>query len=175
MLKAIQLENFKCYENSGLIPLAPITLIFGPNSVGKSTILQALYLLMQTRRFGDPSIPLLFQAENGFVDLGSYEEVVFEHDHENRNIAIRLDVPFERPPVEHESIGGWYSHVGASTMGLRMEFNRDKQSGEVSLCCCDMLLDEDEEPLTHFRLIKNGILNPKGMWFCQCGFSVSVR
>lgn len=45
MLKSITIENFKCYGERTVVPLAPITLIYGENSAGKSTILQALRLL----------------------------------------------------------------------------------------------------------------------------------
>ena len=40
----IGLKNFKGYQEAS-IPLAPITLFFGPNSAGKSTVFQVLYLL----------------------------------------------------------------------------------------------------------------------------------
>ena len=48
MLKSLELENFKAFGKRVRIPCAPITLIFGENSSGKSSILQALYLLKQT-------------------------------------------------------------------------------------------------------------------------------
>ncbi|MCC6696179.1 MAG: AAA family ATPase [Candidatus Hydrogenedentes bacterium] len=40
MLTAIELENFKAFGKRVRIPFAPITLIFGENSAGKSSILQ---------------------------------------------------------------------------------------------------------------------------------------
>ncbi|MYF55890.1 ATP-binding protein [Candidatus Poribacteria bacterium] len=59
------------------IPFAPITLIFGENSAGKSSILQALYLLKQTLESGDTRTPLLPQAYNEIVDLGNFKEMLF--------------------------------------------------------------------------------------------------
>ncbi len=38
MLNYIHLENFKAFGTPTTIPLAPITLIFGENSAGKSSI-----------------------------------------------------------------------------------------------------------------------------------------
>ena len=49
MIKALELQNFKAFGERTRIDLAPITMIFGENSAGKSTILQALNLLKQTR------------------------------------------------------------------------------------------------------------------------------
>jgi hypothetical protein len=46
-LKRIHLKNFQCIAAPITIDLAPLTLLFGPNSVGKSTIADALELLSQ--------------------------------------------------------------------------------------------------------------------------------
>ena len=46
-LTAIELENFKGVGERQRIPIAPITLLFGPNSAGKSTVLQALHYLRE--------------------------------------------------------------------------------------------------------------------------------
>lgn len=80
MLHALELENFKAFGKRARIPFAPITLIFGENSAGKSTILQALYLLKQTLESGDTGAPLLPHAYNEIVDLGNFKEMLFDHD-----------------------------------------------------------------------------------------------
>ena len=49
MLRNVTLKNFKAYGPKGTtFELAPITLILGPNSIGKSTLFQALMALKQT-------------------------------------------------------------------------------------------------------------------------------
>lgn len=48
MLNSLILENFKAFGGRRVIPIRPLTLMFGPNSAGKSAILQALLLLRQT-------------------------------------------------------------------------------------------------------------------------------
>ncbi len=45
MLTKLTIENLKCFGDKNTIPLAPLTLIYGENSGGKSTILLALQLL----------------------------------------------------------------------------------------------------------------------------------
>ena len=47
MLTKIKLENFKGYKTPTTIPLAPITLLFGPNSAGKSSVFHALLYLYE--------------------------------------------------------------------------------------------------------------------------------
>jgi hypothetical protein len=43
-ITAIELEGFQCFEKSTRIEFAPITLLYGPNSAGKSAIFDALEL-----------------------------------------------------------------------------------------------------------------------------------
>jgi len=42
MIKNFYIGNFKAFGKTQKIPIKPITLIFGPNSSGKSSILQSL-------------------------------------------------------------------------------------------------------------------------------------
>lgn len=90
MLRAIEIENFKAFGKRQRIELAPITLIFGENSAGKSSILQALSLLKQSRRYGDDTTFLVPRIEGGYVDLGSFEELIFDHD-QKKTLRFRLD------------------------------------------------------------------------------------
>ncbi len=60
MLHTIGLENFQSIEGRRRIRLAPITLIFGPNASGKSSVARALKLVSQTIRDRD-------QNFNGFL------------------------------------------------------------------------------------------------------------
>lgn len=95
MLHALELENFKAFGKRARIPFAPITLIFGENSAGKSTILQALYLLKQTLESGDTGASLLPHAYNEIVDLGNFKEMLFDHDLK-RTLSIRVESTMNR-------------------------------------------------------------------------------
>ena len=44
MLTAINLSNFKAFAKSQRIPIRPLTLIYGANSSGKSSIIHSLLL-----------------------------------------------------------------------------------------------------------------------------------
>jgi predicted ATPase len=48
MLKKLWIKNYKLWENTNWIDMAPMTLFFGVNSSGKSSIGQLLMLLKQT-------------------------------------------------------------------------------------------------------------------------------
>ena len=48
MLNELRIQNFKDWQDTGNIRMAPITLFFGANSSGKSSIGQFLMMLKQT-------------------------------------------------------------------------------------------------------------------------------
>ena len=78
MITHIRMKNFKSWEDSGKVELAPLTGFFGTNSSGKSSLLQMLLLLKQT--IGTEEI-LFFGDENSLVNLGDFREVI--HDHQS--------------------------------------------------------------------------------------------
>jgi len=83
-MEAIRLQNFKGFQDSGWIALKPITLLFGYNSSGKSSIMQALLMLKQSLENPASEVPFVFSSEKG-VDLGSYEDIVYNHRIDDEN------------------------------------------------------------------------------------------
>ncbi len=78
-LGTLVLENFKAFRERQEIPFAPITLIFGPNSAGKSSILQAIQLLRQSALHPSPDGALV-TSDGPIVGLGPFREFVSDHD-----------------------------------------------------------------------------------------------
>jgi len=149
MLKSIQIENFKCFSDSGRIRLAPITLIFGANSSGKSSILQSLYLLSQTISCDQPKHVLLFTGQH--ADLQSYENVVFEHD-TKRRIALRLDVTpsgWSRD-LAVNAYKEWFDRIAPDSMSLRMVFSHDEEA-KIRVQEVSLFIGRDEEPLVSYE------------------------
>ena len=83
MIKSIGIQNFKAIGQMAHIPLKPITLIFGPNSAGKSSIIQSLLMLKQS--LGELSQNVL-KAKGQYVDLGNFKEFIHNHDPDNELI-----------------------------------------------------------------------------------------
>jgi hypothetical protein len=82
VLTGLRLENFKGFGKSTSIPLAPLTLIYGQNSAGKSSVLQSLLLLKQS--VGDDRTQQLFAqprlvTQGDLADLGTFLGIVHEH------------------------------------------------------------------------------------------------
>lgn len=99
MLKTLSIENFKSFSEKQLIDLAPLTLIFGPNSSGKSSIIHSLLALKQT--INNPNESEKFISTGKYVDLGSFGTVVYKHNLENK-IVISLSFTSNLPLEEYE-------------------------------------------------------------------------
>ncbi len=81
LMRELYLENFKSIGEAVKIPLRPLTLIFGKNSAGKSSILQSLLLLKQSidEKVLNPYGP--------YARLGSYSSLVHLHE-TDRDLGI---------------------------------------------------------------------------------------
>ncbi len=84
MFTKLRIKNFKAWGEQLWDPgveLAPITLLLGANSAGKTSILQVPLLLSQTFGSTDRSLDLNLGGQKGdLLDFGSYEDVVHGHD-----------------------------------------------------------------------------------------------
>jgi predicted ATPase len=58
MIDQRHLQNLNAWRDSGAVQLAPVTMLLGSNSSGKSTLLQSLLLLKQTVASLDRTIHL---------------------------------------------------------------------------------------------------------------------
>ena len=83
MLTRLKLENFKAWRE-GDLQFGKVTGLFGANSAGKSSILQLLLLLKQTKNATDRSLVLDFGSSSDLVNPGSFEDVVYRHDKRRR-------------------------------------------------------------------------------------------
>jgi predicted ATPase len=80
MIKRLGLKNFRSWKELD-IELAPITIFFGANNSGKSSLLYSLLALKQTADSFDRKQAFNFgRAEKDYVDVGSFRDVVFRHD-----------------------------------------------------------------------------------------------
>lgn len=101
MLTRLKLENFKSWLDTGDINLKPITALFGANSSGKTSLLQALLLLKQTSDSSDRGIPLHFGDKKALVDLGDFRSVIHRHAEESP-LQIALDWTQSAPMVVND-------------------------------------------------------------------------
>ena len=78
MITNYSIENFKVFSDKTNFKFSPITLIYGPNSSGKSSIIQSLIVLKESVLKNSQIHGL--RSNNSFFELGSYGSVVNKHD-----------------------------------------------------------------------------------------------
>ena len=91
ILTALHLARFKAFGDSQRIPLRPITLIFGANSAGKSSIIHALALAHHALDTGDLDVQRT-QVGGESIDLGGFRQYVHRHERDRPvELVLELD------------------------------------------------------------------------------------
>lgn len=98
----ISLTNFRAFKQSQTIEFAPVTLLFGPNSVGKSTVLKALFYVQQILSKGQCN-PMYLDALNKKY-IGGFENLVHKRDLDT-NITLKIEYD------KGDAIGSSYVHL----------------------------------------------------------------
>jgi hypothetical protein len=80
MITSLQIKNFKAWKDTGKIRLAPLTVIFGANSAGKSSLGHLLLALKQTALSSDRRRALHLGDQNTAIDLGTFSDCIHGHD-----------------------------------------------------------------------------------------------
>ena len=78
MIEAVRYLNFKRYNDTTLDLSKRLTVLVGPNSSGKSSLIKGLLAFKQT--YGDPSDHAGFIAQGQYVDIGNFVEYVKDHN-----------------------------------------------------------------------------------------------
>ena len=162
MLREYKLTNFKAFGETVTIPIRPLTLIFGANSSGKSSIFQSLLLLKQTlEEAKNPETVLL--PKGSLVDLGTYSDFVHRHETErNFEVRVRFDLEgisdTDTADASSENEMGLLgpraraiailNDAGATNAGLAFRFSYDeKKNAAVALPRVDLTIGDEPQPL----------------------------
>ena len=89
MLTSLELENFKSVAARQRIEFAPLTLLFGANSAGKSSVLQALVYLHELLERGEADVDRTHLGGD-VLELGGFSRLVHHHDH-TRTMVLRAE------------------------------------------------------------------------------------
>ncbi len=97
MLKNISLSNFKAWREVE-VPFGRVTGLFGTNSSGKSSLLQSLLMLKQTKDAADHGLALHFggRGRSNLVQLGGFRDVVHRND---ESLAIGWTLEWTLPKI----------------------------------------------------------------------------
>ncbi len=130
LVSAIRLANFKAFGPSQRVPLRPITLVFGANSSGKSSILHAIALAHHAVETGDLDTQRT-RVGGESIDLGGFRQYVHRGQLDSQvEMAFELDpaklsgkpaslLGAVRVPVVDLAIGGGFAYFFERLSGGR--------------------------------------------------------
>ncbi len=93
-LNTLRIANFKAFGASQRIPLRPITLLYGANSTGKSSVLHALALAHHSVETGELDTQGT-QIGGESIDLGGFQQYVHRRERE-RQVEFAFEVDTAR-------------------------------------------------------------------------------
>jgi len=86
MITSVKINNFRSVEKQ-VVPLAPLTFLYGNNATGKSSLFYALNILRNVISDPNQAVDAFFNL--GFANLGTFKQVVFRHE-DTRSISIAI-------------------------------------------------------------------------------------
>src|SRR5690606_4435483 len=111
MLTHLRIRNFKAWKDTGPIRLAPLTVIFGANSAGKSSLGHLLLGLKQTALLTDRRRALHLGDANSLIDLGMFSDCLYGHDLTSR-LEFTLGWKLPNQETLRDSLSPGRSYVG---------------------------------------------------------------
>lgn len=145
MLKHLSIKNFKGWKDTGNIELAPITVFFGSNSSGKSSIGQFLVMLKQTVQQPDRKTVLMLSGDKASVNLGTPADIFYNHD---MNKKIQFEYDWSLDKKADFSIGESKRRYNNIKFQADIQVdNPEVQYLEVGQCAYE-LFEDDKQHLT---------------------------
>lgn len=96
-ITSMTIKNFKGIDEHGIrIDFAPITMLFGPNNAGKSTVIQAMHLAREVLCHNNADADNV-QGGGESISLGSFKDYVHKHE-EHREVILRFDMEVDELP-----------------------------------------------------------------------------
>lgn len=117
MIDEISLSNFKAWKDSKPVELAPVTMLLGTNSSGKSTLLQSLLLLKQTAASPDRSIHLNLGGDeiNDLFNFGDFDTVIYQGA--KAPLHFEITFKFHKPAEASNPSGAFCCSYGKTSGG----------------------------------------------------------
>lgn len=122
MLTAIRIGNFKAFADTQRIPVRPLTLIYGANSSGKSSVLHSLILARHALETGDLDVHRT-NVGGESVDLGGFRQYVHRRE---ANRRVEWGMELDTSSFE-ERVAELFSPVKQVTMLLNLGIALDDQ------------------------------------------------
>jgi predicted ATPase len=95
-IEQLTLENFKCFKTEKTFDFSRLTILTGANSSGKSSVIHAILMALQSEGF-----PSSLSPNGSYIRLGDYKEIVNQHD---SNKVIQLGFKFRNQRINSNQL-----------------------------------------------------------------------
>jgi predicted ATPase len=159
LIKSLTLRNFKGFSDEVRIELRPITLLFGANSAGKSSVLQALQYFHEVLAGGNLDADSTRHG-GGILGLGGFQNLVNGRD-KGKSIEIGIQVSLGDTSMldnDEDEVSDFESpSEGLQRLSERLnEFKR--HANEVELRLKVGWSDQRNEPFVQeYKVLINGV------------------
>jgi hypothetical protein len=120
MLRAIEITNFKGVGETVRIPIRPITLMFGANSSGKSTILHALHYAHEVLNHRNFDVDVT-ERGGASINLGGFKNLIHNRDLRS-NVTLAFEVDLEDIDLPEYSVDADGYNISAEVNSARISF-----------------------------------------------------
>lgn len=137
------LENFKSFGSKQKIPLKPITLIYGANSSGKSSVIHGYLFIRELLKTGKCDLSS-FTIGGELLDLGGYKQYLHKKEYATRNLNLEIELENYKLILEISVDGENRKQLQRNAYWLSLsvqniaenysyKFQRNKSTGEILL------------------------------------------
>lgn len=123
-LNALRVGNFKAFADTQYIPLRPLTLIFGANSSGKSSVLHSLLLSHHAIQTGELDIHWT-KAGGESVDLGGFGQYIHKRNI-NSKVDWAVDIDPKKINLADQELINLLKNIQKLTVGVSIGTRRGK-------------------------------------------------
>jgi AAA15 family ATPase/GTPase len=127
-IKSLSIQNFKGIKEKAVLPVAPITLFFGANSTGKSTVLHAFLYLYEVIAKGNYD-PLVSSIAGEQLYFGGFKNLVHGKD---LNQVVTLGVSLDFSQSESDVWDDYLSDSERWLLEANLGFYPDSDAPEIS-------------------------------------------
>lgn len=155
MLTSITIQNFKGIGAPVTIPIRPLTIMFGKNSAGKSTLIHALHYAREVLLNNNPN-PDKTALGGSSIDLGGFKNLVHKHEYLDRSIMMRFDLeiePDEFPEYDEGDIERDYLESGLDEfieedLGEGLRHIRERRGANLSAAMLELKSSDPNRGIT---------------------------
>jgi predicted ATPase len=172
-LSSLSLENFRTFRERAEFDFAPLTILTGPNSSGKSSIFKALLLLQENVRGGGLGA---LDFTGGEHQLGSFESVL-NNQSDEESITFGISLQLSEEDVFHcEGFDGERREVETGVESVHYELTyRLSGQGEPRRRRLKIGLGEETRPLFSFEVSSSAEVEGGTLISHERQYSVTVH